>query len=336
LRKRRGGTRLSSKHRSDQSLTLTSRRPLGHAELNENERMTVTLSPRSWAVVFSPRRKFRTPRTPLDTVDSLDRNKFAASGLGSSASLGASGRFTPRPGRKVCENCGEEAASARLHALRNTSRVDDESNDYHISLCDKCIRKEDRGELKSQLRTARHNTKVQNQSDKRVRKVEKIKRKMKTFWKDIVGLFSASEEAEEALEDLNELDKNLSASFQSWIMKHSMRKSANESGDEGSNLSFRNNAPAGADEGAQARSWRHWAFITSKRSAGANGGERAAKNDDDDGDNSGRKKAKKKRKKLTRTPSSSNSDSDSLSFFSNVGACFGYQSNRTSPAADDS
>ncbi len=132
--------------------------------------MTVTLSPRSWAVVFSPRRKFRTPRTPLDTVDSLDRHKFGASRLGSSASLGASFTHvaTPRPGRKVCENCGEEAASARLHALRNTSRVDDESNDYHISLCDRCIKKEDRGELKSQLRTARYNTKLDNPSDKRV------------------------------------------------------------------------------------------------------------------------------------------------------------------------
>ncbi len=100
-----------------------------------------------------------------------------------------------------------------------------------------------------------------------------------------------------------------------------------EGEEEGGDVSFRTAAPAGASEGSQARSWRHWAFITSKRSSSDNGYERAAELE-------GKKKAKKKqqRKKVTRTPSSSNSDSDSLSFFSNVGACFGYQANRT---ADD-
>ena len=109
--------------------------------------MTVTLSPRRWTGVFSPRKKFRTPRTPLDTVDSLDNQKFNQ----------IFNVATPRPGRKVCDHCGVEAASARLHCVRGTSRMEDESNDYHISLCDRCMKKEDKGELKSQLRTARHN-----------------------------------------------------------------------------------------------------------------------------------------------------------------------------------
>ena len=96
--------------------------------------MTVSLSPRNWAVVFSPRRRFRTPRTPLDTVDSLDDNAFSQ----------VMNINTPRPGRKVCDHCGTVAASARLHCFRGTSRVEDESNDYHISLCEGCMKKEDR------------------------------------------------------------------------------------------------------------------------------------------------------------------------------------------------
>ena len=108
--------------------------------------MTVAVaSPRSWRArgVFSPRRKLRTPRTPLDTVDSLDRHEFDQI---------TNAVATPRPGRRVCDHCGVEAATARLHCVHagTASRLEDERCDYHVSLCHKCVKKEDRGELDSQ------------------------------------------------------------------------------------------------------------------------------------------------------------------------------------------
>ncbi|QDZ21342.1 hypothetical protein A3770_05p38600 [Chloropicon primus] len=221
--------------------------------------MTVSLSPRSWrsSVFFSPRgRKHRTPRTPLDHVDSLD-GQFGVV----SASTNVA---TPRPARKVCDHCGTEAASARLHCVRGTTRLEDESHDYHISLCDKCMSKEQRGELESKLRTARHKVVA-----KRVKKVEKMKMKMRKFWKDMVRLFTyeASSGASDPndLKDLQELDKNLSASFNNWLLKRSMRK-----GGKGSGLKYGGRvvpetardgaALEGGDSSSRQSTWMQWAF----------------------------------------------------------------------------
>ena len=228
--------------------------------------MTVAVaSPRSWRArgVFSPRRKLRTPRTPLDTVDSLDRHKFDQI---------TNAVATPRPGRRVCDHCGVEAATARLHCVHagTASRLEDERCDYHVSLCHKCMKKEDRGELDSQVRTARHSV------DKRVKKVERMKAKMRKFWTNMVGLFATTEDeegaTEEDLNDLKELDKNLSASFNSWLMRRSLRKSKAKPPATATTISLgaQDASPKtdrDAEDSPQQYTWRrHWAFIGTKRS----------------------------------------------------------------------
>ena len=219
--------------------------------------MTVSLpSPRTWrATMFSPRRKHRTPRTPLDTVDSLDSQKFNSM---------FNRVATPRPARKVCDHCGTEAASARLHCVRGTTRAEDENNDFHVSLCDRCMKKESRGELDSQLRTARHKV------DRRVKKVEKMKRKMRKFWENVLGLFSYEEDDREGcevspgadLKDLQELDRNLSASFHSWIMKRSLRGSGKgcEKWEARAPATSRQHDNSGAETSPRQSTWRQWAF----------------------------------------------------------------------------
>ena len=86
------------------------------------------LTPRNWGVSFTPRRRQKA-RTPLDRLDSLDFRP------GRRAPVVP----TPRPGRAACDHCGSDAASARLHCLRNTSRVDDVAGDWQIALCDRWV-----------------------------------------------------------------------------------------------------------------------------------------------------------------------------------------------------
>jgi hypothetical protein len=228
-----------------------------------------------------------------------------------------------------------------LHCVRGTSRVEDESNDYHISLCEGCMKKEDRGELKSQLRTARHaKAKLQKptRDSMRVRKVEKMKIKMKQFWKDMLNFFSKYEDGEEdsennqeqSLKDLQELDQNLSASFHDWIMKNSLRKQgskkkskrgssakasiaefpANEESSspktarrmkrgEEDDETLAEDLSSPSDGSAPQASWKQWGLLTRGRNTGT-----------------------PKRKKMSLTSNSSNSNSDS-SFFSVWPNCFG-------------
>lgn len=141
-----------------------------------------------------------------------------------------------------------------------------------------------------------------------MRKVEKMKLKMRKFWKDMLGFFAASEEGEGSLgdlKDLQELDKNLSASFHSWIMKHSKKK-RNSGGDSGIESDGNESEVKDEAEGSpQQASWRQWAFYR-RRNDGT------------------KKKTKKVSTELTRRTSSSD-NSDSL-FFSVWPNCFGASS----------
>eukprot|EP00216_Chloropicon_sp_CCMP2111_P005624 CAMPEP_0198234196 /NCGR_PEP_ID=MMETSP1446-20131203/270_1 /TAXON_ID=1461542 ORGANISM="Unidentified sp, Strain CCMP2111" /NCGR_SAMPLE_ID=MMETSP1446 /ASSEMBLY_ACC=CAM_ASM_001112 /LENGTH=281 /DNA_ID=CAMNT_0043914937 /DNA_START=39 /DNA_END=885 /DNA_ORIENTATION=+ len=199
--------------------------------------MLFTLSPRK-----RNQKPFRkSPRTPLDHSDSFDHRDDTTTT--NSMNKCSSGGFdfvsefkhvtTPRPGRAVCEFCGCECAGARMHCVRGTSD-DDASNDYHVSLCDKCTQKEDAGTLRWEIKTARRSRK----SAKNKSKESKMNEKMKKLWSQIIQVFlNDNQDHEEdekntsppsVLRDGKSLN---STSFKTWIYKSSDGKVNNAEAD---------------------------------------------------------------------------------------------------------